>query len=227
MSNLDIPLFSDFAAAQNALNGYLLATTISPEPPKSDPARLYSFQRSTNAYSVPTDLQYKLQWNTEMSLPKKEATVWVEVFAAYWSFVNKLLAAEEAQNTGRSSEADWTGVYEDWRGVVNALHRGYSSNVLEAWTIPCLYVAGKYLRVFAIKADEKAASQRDSGVALDTLQQEDAFDASSKNEKLEDAARMINRIFSLCISDRYVVLRRLHQPAGRIMWAYGKCLALL
>jgi len=204
MSSLDISLFSDFAAAQNAANGYLLATTISPEPPRSDPARLYSFQRGTNAYSVQTDLRYKLQYNTEMHLEKKEASTWLDVFVPYWSFVNKLLAAEEAQNASRSREADWSGVYEDWKAVVNALQRGYSSNVLEAWTLPCLYVAGKYLRIFAIKADERAASQRDSGLAIGFLAEEDAFDAGGKNEKLEDAARQINRIFSLCISDRYV-----------------------
>ena len=202
MSNLDIPLFSDFAAAQNAANGYLLATTISPQPPKSDPARLYSFQRGTNTFSVQTDLRYKLQYNTEMRLDKKEASTWLEVFGAYWSFVNKVLAAEEAQNAGKNNDADWVGVYEDWKAVVNALHRGYSSNVLEAWTIPCLYAAGKYLRVFAIKADEKIASQRDNGTAFGSLQEEDTSDASNQNVKLEDAARLINRIFSLCISDR-------------------------
>lgn len=197
-------VFADFATAHNTTNGYLLATCISPEPPQTDPARLYNFQRSTNAFSVQTDLRYKLQYNPDLRLDKREAAAWLDVFTAYYSIVEKLLAAEELQNAGRNNEADWVNVYDGWKAVVNALHKGYSGGWFEAWTIPCLYLAGKYLRIFAIKADEKSASQRDSGLAFGGLQEEDAFDVSSRNEKLEDAARQINRLFSLCISDRYV-----------------------
>lgn len=195
-------IFHDFATAHNTLNGYLLCTTLSPEAPKHDPARLYAFHRSANSFSLKTDLRYKLQYNPELRLDKKEADAWLEVFAVFHKFSGTLLAAEEAQNAGRAREADWTGVYEGWKEVVSALYKGYQGNVFGAWTIPCLYVAGKYLRVFAIKADEKMASQRDSGMAFGALQEEDAFTSDSKNEKLEDAARQINRIFALCISDR-------------------------
>ncbi|KAK5128104.1 hypothetical protein LTR08_004196 [Meristemomyces frigidus] len=196
-------LWADFATAHNEEDGYLLATTISPEPPKHDPARLYNWQRWTNAYSVQTDLRYKLQYNPVLKLDKQEASTWLEVFTAHYAFTGKLLAAEEAQNAGKSREADWSAVYEAWKEVLNALHRGYSRTDFAAWTIPCLYVVGKYLRVFAIKADANAASQRDSSVAFGELQEEeDPYGAASKNEKLEDAARQINRIFALCLSDR-------------------------
>lgn len=197
-------LWADFATAYNTPDGYLLATTITPEPPKSDPARLYSWRRWTNAYSVQTDLRYKLQYNPDLRLEKKEASTWLDVFTAYYTFTGKLLAAEEAQNAGELRDVDWSAVYESWKEVLNALYRGYSNNVFAAWTIPCLYVVGKYLRVFAIKTDDNAASQRDSGLAFGALQEEDAFGAANKNEKLEDAARQINRIFALCLSDRYV-----------------------
>ncbi|KAI7455572.1 hypothetical protein KC351_g19079, partial [Hortaea werneckii] len=90
------PIWRDFVTAQNQGNGYLLATTITPEPPAADPARLYNFQRWTNAYSVQTDLRYKLQYNPDLRLDKKEAGTWLEVFTAYYHFVGKLLAAEEA-----------------------------------------------------------------------------------------------------------------------------------
>ncbi|KAK1084491.1 COP9 signalosome (CSN) subunit [Friedmanniomyces endolithicus] len=196
-------LWDDFATAQNTCNGYLLATTISPEAPATDPARLYNFNRGTNAYSLQTDLRYKLQYNPSLHLEKKEAAAWHEVFTAFYAFTGKLLAAEEAQTASRPREADWSSVYDSWKEVLSAVYRGYSGNVFEAWTIPCLYVVGKYLRIFAIKADEQAAaSQRDSGLAFGELQEEDAFGAASKNEKLEDAARQINRIFALCLGDR-------------------------
>lgn len=198
-------LWEDFASAQNTQNGYLLATTLSPVPPKADPARLYNFQRWTNAYSVQTDLRYKLQYNPDLRLSKQEASTWLEVFTAYYTFTGKLLAAEEAQNAGKDRDVDWSAVYEAWKEVVNTVYRAYSNGVFAAWTLPCLYVTGKYLRVFAIKADDKAAAQqRDSGLAFGGLQEEDAFAAGSKNEKLEDAARQINRIFALCLGDRYV-----------------------
>jgi hypothetical protein len=205
-------IFRDFAAAYNPstlppgkLPGYVLASTICPEPPADEPARLYNFLRSTNLHSIQTDLRYKLQYNPDLQLEKKEATTWIEVFTAFYKFVALLLTAEEAQNAGHAKEADWSGVYDAWKDVVNALYKGYQSTVFAAWTIPCLYNAGKYLRVFAIKADDKTASQRDSGLAFGGIQEEDAFDPDSKHEKLEDAARQINRIFGLCISDRYVL----------------------
>jgi hypothetical protein len=96
-------------------------------------------------------------------------------------------------------------VYEAWKDVVNALVKGYNSTAFYAWTIPCLYVAGKYLRVFAIKADDSAALQTGNGLAYGGgIQEEDAFGTGGKHEKLEDAARQINKIFGLCVSDRYV-----------------------
>ncbi|KXT16235.1 hypothetical protein AC579_6933 [Pseudocercospora musae] len=204
MANSDV-MFEDFALAHedpSGPNGYLLATTISPEPPKHDPGRLYNFRNSVSQFSVRTDLQYKLQYNPALSLDKKEANTWLDIFTIYHKFVGTLLAAEEAQNVGKTNEADWAKVYEEWKEFVNALIRAYQTGILAAWTIPCLYVAVKYLRVFAIKADEKTNSQRDNGLAFGGLQEEDAFDPSARNEKLEDAARQTNRIFSLCHGDR-------------------------
>ena len=197
-------LFDDFATAY-ALPpdaGNILAGTICPEPPKHDPGRLYNFRSSMNPFSARTELQYKLQYNPALHLDKKEVNAWIDVFIVYHKFVTTLLAAEEFQNVGRTKDADWPQVYEEWKEVVNTLFRGYQNNVFSAWTIPCLYVAGKYLRVFAIKADEKIARHRDSGLAFGGIQEEDAFDPNSKDEKLEDAARQINRIFGLCNGDR-------------------------
>lgn len=195
-------MFEDFAASIQDANGSLLATTLCPEPPKHDPGRLYEFRNSINQFSVRTDLQYKLQYNPKLRLDKKEATAWLEVYTMYHKFVGSLLQAEEFQNVGRTTEADWVNVYEEWKDVVNALFRGYQTNDFEAWTIPCLYNGGRYLRIFAIKADENLTIKRESGMNFGGIQEEDAFDPSSQNDKLEDAARQINRIFGLCIGDR-------------------------
>jgi hypothetical protein len=198
-------VFEDFAIAHedpSGPNGYLLATTISPEPPKHDLGRLYNFRNGINNFSVRADLQYKLQYNPSLRLTKKETSAWLEVFVVYHKFVGTLLAAEELQNVGRTNDADWARVYDEWKEVVNTMFRGYQASTFSAWTIPCLYVGVKYLRVFGIKADQKTASQRESGITFGGVQEEDAFDPSSTNEKLEDAARQINRIFGLCIGDR-------------------------
>jgi hypothetical protein len=82
--------------------------------------------------------------------------------------------------------------------MTNALIRGYTNCGFEAWTVPCLYVAGKYMRIFAIKADEGMANSTGSVTNF----QDDFNPEAEKNEKLEDAARQLNRIFQICLSDR-------------------------
>ena len=82
------------------------------------------------------------------------------------------------------------------------LIRGYNNHGFEAWTIPCLYVAGKHLRVFAIKAD--AERNQDTSTEVVAVQEfQDDFDMETEqNQQLEDCARQLNRIFNLCLSDR-------------------------
>ena len=82
--------------------------------------------------------------------------------------------------------------------MANVLIRGYSNGRLQAWTLPCLYVVGKYLRVFAMSADAEIQAQ---GGAFGSFQ-DDFASEFEKSAKLEDTARMINRMFILCLSDR-------------------------
>jgi hypothetical protein len=102
------------------------------------------------------------------------------------------------------SQASWTKVYEAWKELTNALLRGYTNCGFEAWTVPCLYVAGKYIRIFAIKADEATGASTGSVNNF----QDDFNPEAEKNEKLEDAARQLNRVFQLCLSDRSVHYRK-------------------
>lgn len=54
-----------------------------------------------------------------------------------------------------------------------------------SWVMPMLLTTCKFLRLIAIKSDEQ--SQK----------------ADKSSEHLEDTARHINRMFTLCISDRW------------------------
>ncbi|KAF2458183.1 hypothetical protein BDY21DRAFT_371065 [Lineolata rhizophorae] len=191
--------FDDFHRAISDQNGYALAATITPAAPPYDPGRLYVFVRNTSSFTLQTDLRYAIIYNANVHLSKAEGNAWVDIFAAYWKTAIAVLKAEEDTNQGKIAE--WDVVYAAWKDTVNALIRAYTSGVLAAWTIPCLYVAGKYLRVFAIKADKQASAYNGS-VKFNDGFQDDVVGAIGKNEKLEDAARQINRIFSLCIGDR-------------------------
>ncbi|KAK5139165.1 hypothetical protein LTR04_003833, partial [Oleoguttula sp. CCFEE 6159] len=194
-------IFDDFRRAVQNEDGYLLASTITPRAPEHDGGRLYDFYRTTNHYSVQTDFRYAIVYNNTAGLSKTEGNHWLEVYVVYWKAIGQLLVAEELTNQGKDKKAEWNKVYDAWKDVANALIKGYSGSAFPAWTIPCLYVAGKYLRAFAIKSDAATAKFR-KNTTFNAGLQDDIAGAMSTNEKLEDAARQINRMFSLCISDR-------------------------
>lgn len=207
-------LITDFARALNAQDGYALSATLSPEPPKHDSGRLYALRQATNAYSVLADFRYAIGQNPNLELDRQEKKAWIDVYVAYWKAISDMLAAQDSTTLSNSNgnsdggtnnsfktAAHWDRVYEAWRDVVNALYKGYQNGSFEAWTIPCLYVAGKYLRVFAIKADDKNAIHK-GGASFNDALEDDVVDQDGGDEKLEDCARQINRVFGLCISDR-------------------------
>jgi hypothetical protein len=189
-----------FREAYENENGYKLAESITPVAPSVDAARLYTFHRSVNAMSVQSELRNSIIYKTEARFTKAEQSAWIELYTAYWKAVGELLAVEEALN--QRKKADWKKVFDAWKEVVNSLLRGYTTNAFAAWTIPCLYVAGKYLRNFAIKADEQMR-RLEGNVSYNEGFQDDVVGALGKNDCLQDAARQVNRIFSVCITDRY------------------------
>jgi COP9 signalosome complex subunit 12 len=191
-------VFVDFREAHQIWSGPHLATTLLPINPDSNPNRLISFYRDSEESKIQADIRYHVN---AIRLSNAESKAWVDVYIAFWKALGELLPAEKLMRGGRGTDADWISVYEAWKELSNALIRGYTNGGFQAWTVPCLYVAGKYLRIFAIKADEQ--STRKKGVNTFTSGfQEDVVGDLGKNEKLEDAARVINRIFTLCISDR-------------------------
>lgn len=93
-------------------------------------------------------------------------------------------------------------MFEAWKKFSLAVIRGYTNHNFEAWTVPCLYVAGKYLRIFAIKADQTSTGAEE----VDTF--DEVNPDAGQNEKLEDAARTLNKMFQICLGDRFVSISR-------------------
>ena len=192
-------VFGIFKEAQAEGSGPLLATAITPAEPATSPAQLRQFANSTNVFSVASDVRYYLLQDkaTKTSLPKPEANAWIDIFVAYWKFAVQYLKVESSDEDG-----SYVKIFEAWKDVSTALIKGYTGGGFQAWTVPCLYIAGKYLRVFATKADDQ---QRKKGsMEYNNNFQDDVTDALDQNKNLEEAARVINRIFQICISDRYL-----------------------
>ncbi|KOS23335.1 Protein CSN12 -like protein [Escovopsis weberi] len=190
-------LFKDFANAHAEQNGYLLAQTLSPVSPADQPHRLRAVLQSTNSHSVKGDIKHFIKTATshKRSLDHDEVKGWVEVYASYWAAVGEIVAGESGKST-------WTKVYDAWKELTSMLIRGYNNFGFEAWTIPCLYVVGKYLRLFAIKSDierKRTAGDAPTGNALI----QDDFDPEMETQsQLRDCEQHLKRIFTLCLNDR-------------------------
>lgn len=140
------------------------------------------------------------------------------MYGSFWKAVGEIIAISDG------TKSEWSVVYDAWKDVTTALIKGYSGGFFEAWTVPCLYKVGRFLRVFAIRSDDGGKTNRAAKFGAGI--QDDIVNDFGKNEKLEDAARVINRMFTLCISDRYVTLtesrpvddelRLEHSSSGRI-----------
>ena len=202
-------LLNAFQSAHSELAGPLLATTLSPIAPPHYLNRLDAISAFTNSANCERDIGYALtkSYTRPIKYPSPEVNTWTDIYAAYWRAVVALNSAQEADEGRGQSKGGWVAVYDAWKDLANTVIRGYTSQVLEAWTLPVLYIVGKFLRLFAIRADSELRTKKhDSGVDVSMSGVGDdiaGIDNSwEKNVKLEDAARVINRMFTLCISDR-------------------------
>lgn len=189
-------VFADFHEAQRMGSGQLLASCLLPVDTVQDPRRLRSFAHIFNYATIAADVRYHLFQSSAASYrpPKNEANAWVEIFVALWTTVKELLAIEDSLH-----QASWSRVFDAYKELTNQLLRGYS-NGFQAWTVPCLYATGKYLRAFAIKADAETKAKEETSFGNGFS--DDIMGNSGKNEKLEQAAWVINRMFTTCLSDR-------------------------
>ncbi|KAI5303156.1 60S ribosomal protein L20 [Ascosphaera pollenicola] len=185
-------LFTVFKAAQLSGSGSGLAQTLNPAKTETELNAIYSF---TDEATAAADIRYSLlkDCETGVKLPKHEGTAWVDVYVAYWRVAGELIAVNEYSRSG-----SWARVFSAWRDFASTLMKGYTIGKFPAWTIPCLYMVGKYLRVFAMKAD--AEPQQED--AFDASFQDDLVTDSGKNANLEETSRIINRMFTLCLQDR-------------------------
>ncbi|KAI5864933.1 PCI domain-containing protein [Durotheca rogersii] len=192
-------LIQDFRAAYAELRGDRLAETLRPDV-QAYPSKLLSVWGRGNYRDVKGDLSFLFYNNlprSGLSISRDEAAGWIEVYLAYWKALGLILAAEGIRDNDQSS---WEKVYEAWKDLTLQIIRGYTNHDFENWTIPCLYIAGKYLRQFAIRADEE---RKNSNEYSDAAVMQDDFDPESEEHKLlEDCARHLNRIFQTCLNDR-------------------------
>lgn len=188
-------LFAEFKQAQVSGSGNALAATICPVAPAEDANRLRSFYNFTNSVNVQSDVRYGLLQDrtTGIKLPKQEGNAWVDIFVAFWKVAGEVVKIEESSGSS-------TALFNAWKEVANLLIRGYSNAGFQAWTLPCLYVAGRYLRTFAIMADAENSQDADT---FNEGFQDDIVSGNSKTAKLEETSRVINRMFTLCLHDRY------------------------
>ena len=181
--------------------GWGVAETLSPSAPPENPGRLYDFYRATNEHQVENEIRNALKYSKNSRIAPKEASAWTEIFVAYWRAIGQLLRAEEATNQGRVKDRQWVEVYEAWKELTNQIVRQIQNGNLPPWSLICMYNTANHLRNFAIKADQQLAGAK-SNAAFSSGFQEDIVSTVARNEKLEETARIFNKMFGLCLGDR-------------------------
>ncbi|KAI0126936.1 PCI domain-containing protein [Xylariales sp. AK1849] len=191
-------LIKEFRVAYAAEKGNDLAKTLIPDLLESSD-KLLAIWESGGSQSIQEDLRFLFvrDKSAQLRLSREESEGWQSIYFAYWKALGEILAVEGRRKDGAKST--WTNVYEAWKDLTSQIIRGYTNHDFENWTIPCLYVAGRYMRLFAMRADAQRSSTGDDTV----LNFQDDFDPETeKHKSLEDCARQLNRIFNTCLSDR-------------------------
>ncbi|KAI8933517.1 hypothetical protein NX059_009254 [Plenodomus lindquistii] len=177
-----------------------VANFLSPVAPAHDPGRLYDFFRASNDDKIEGDIRYALKSAKNTRMTNKEAGAWVEIIACYWRAVKQIIKVDEAANQGRLGDRQYVAVYDAWKDLTSSFIKHISGGQLPPWAIFTLYFTANHLRKIAIRADEYLAKAKP--VTLNTGYSDDIVSAVAQNQKLEEAARVFNRIFALCLGDR-------------------------
>ena len=189
-------IFADFHEAQRLGDGRLLASCLAPTSSDHNPRRLDAYAQLSNYQTVSADVRYHLfQTSDSVKLPKPEANAWVDIFVALWKCIKEIVSMQQG------SAGDWSRAFDAYKEVCTLLIRGYTNNGFQAWTVPCLYTTGDFLRTMAMKADRESRGKEDRDVFANGFT-DDIMGTSNKNEKLEQAAWVMNRMFAICLSDR-------------------------
>jgi len=189
-----------------------VAHFFSPIAPSHDPGRLYEFYRASSEDKVEGDVRYGLKYNKSTRMTNKESGAWVDIISCFWRAVNQIIKADEAANQGRLGERQYIAVYDAWKDLTSSFIKHISAGLLPAWAIFTLYFTANHLRKIAIKADEHLAKSKSA--THSSSFSDDIVSTAPQNQKLEEAARVFNRIFALCLGDRCVTVPFIVSPAS-------------
>jgi hypothetical protein len=181
-----------------------VADFLSPVPPAQNPGRLYDFYRASSEDKIEGDVRYALKYNKNTRMTNKEAGAWIDIIAGYWRAVKEIIKTDELANQGRLNERQYVAVYDAWKDLTSSFIKHISGGLLPPWAIFTLYFTANHLRKIAIRADEQLAISKPA--TLSTGYSDDIVSTAPQNQKLEEAARVFNRIFALCLGDRCAVI---------------------
>lgn len=177
-----------------------VADFLSPVPPSDNPGRLYDFYRASNDDKIVGDVRYALKYNKRTRMGQKESDAWVDILAGYWRAVKQIILADEAANQRRLGDRQYLSVYDAWKDLTSSFIKHISGGALPAWAIFTLYFTANHLRKIAIKADDYLAKAKPA-TSVKSFS-DDIVPQAARSEKLEEAARVFNRVFALCLGDR-------------------------
>ncbi|KAG0636759.1 hypothetical protein HOY80DRAFT_325228 [Tuber brumale] len=135
-----------------------------------------TFAFSTNHERIRGDVEYEISGLTPLRDENTRAA-WVDTLVCYWKIAYILERDDGA-------DVSWAKAYEGQKDLLLVMVRGYTKGNWPHWTLPVMYQICLSLRTVAILSDDQARK------------------LGKTSEHLEDAARYINKAFTLCISDR-------------------------
>jgi COP9 signalosome complex subunit 12 len=189
-----------FRKAHAERNAHKVAELLSPVAPRDDPARLYHFHRAANEQMVESDVRHALKYNKHHKIPNAEVSPWTDIFVSYWRAVGQILLVEELRNQGRLGDRQLVDLYEAWKELASNIVN-HIQDALPPWAVISMYETANHLRAFAINADKQLAAQESSNARASSFQ-ESAVQETPQHPKLEEAARLFNRMFAACLGDR-------------------------
>jgi hypothetical protein len=183
-----------------------VAEFLSPIPPAHNPGRLYDFYRASNDDKIEGDIRYALKYNKKTRMANKETEAWIDLIAGYWRAVKQIILADEAANQGKLGDRQYLAVYDTWKDLTSSFIKHISNGSLPPWAIFTLYFTANHFRRIAIRADEQLAKAKPA-TSVTSFSDDVAVPQTARSEKLEEAARVFNRIFALCLGDRCAMSR--------------------
>ncbi|KAF1946812.1 hypothetical protein EJ02DRAFT_450172 [Clathrospora elynae] len=177
-----------------------VAAFLSPIAPINASNRLYDFARASSDDKIEGDVRYALKYNKTTRMTNKECGAWVDIIVCYWRAVKEIIKADKAADQSRTGDRQYLAIYDAWKDLTSSFIKHISGGLLPAWAIFTLYFTANHLRKIAIKTDEQLAKSKPA--VLNTGYSDDIASTTPQNQKLEEAARVFNRIFALCLGDR-------------------------